>query len=433
MASGAALQGHDIPNDVAVQAFVKPAGGRIYLLVRVPLHSMRDFVFPQRGPGYLDVARAAPLLEDAALQWIAGAVDLYENDLPINGLRAVKTRVALESDRSFGSYDKALENLNSPPLDEQVNVVINQALLDVLFEAPIQSDHARFSVHSKLSHLGQRVVTVLRFMPPEGGVRPFEFTGDPGLVPLDPSWLQASWRFVVMGTEHILEGTDHLLFLVCLVIPVRRFWDLVPVVTAFTVAHSVTLLAAAYNLGPDALWFPPLIEVLIALSIVYLAIENLIRPAPTQERWLITFGFGLVHGFGFSFGLRENLQFAGSHLLASLLSFNVGVEMGQLAVLIVLVACFHLLVRWTQAERITATIAGVLAAHTGWHWLLERWEKFRQFPLHWPVWDAALLASCGRWLLVLLVLGGLLRAVQSRFGRSPGNAAPPSTKHAEET
>lgn len=417
IAGGGLLTAHDIPNEVAVQAFVKPQGERLYLLVRVPLHSMRDFAFPQRGPGYLDVARAAPLLDDAAQQWIAGAVDIFENDRPVTGLRVMKTRIALESDRSFGSYDRALENLNSPPLDEQANVVINQALLDVLFEAPIASDRSRFAIHSKLSHLGQRVVTVLRFMPPDGGVRPFEFTGDPGLVAMDPSWLQASWRFVVMGTEHILEGTDHLLFLVCLVLPVRRFLGLVPVVTAFTVAHSVTLLAAAYNWGPDAMWFPPLIEVLIALSIFYLAIENLIRPASSGERWLITFGFGLVHGFGFSFGLRENLQFAGSHLLASLLSFNLGVELGQLAVLIVLVGAFNLMIRVTQAERMTATIVGVLVAHTGWHWMVERWEKFRQFPLHWPVWDAALLAALGRWLLVLLVLGGLLRAAHDIFRR----------------
>lgn len=424
VAGASLLTAHDIPNEVAVQAFVKPQGERLYLLVRVPLHSMRDFAFPQRGPGYLDVARAAPLLEDAAQQWIAGAVDIFENDRPVTGLRVMKTRIALESDRSFGSYDRALENLSSPPLDDQANVVINQALLDVLFEAPIQSDRARFAIHSKLSHLGQRVVTVLRFMPPDGGVRPFEFTGDPGLVALDPSWLQASWRFVVMGTEHILEGTDHLLFLVCLVLPVRRFLGLVPVVTAFTVAHSVTLLAAAYNWGPDALWFPPLIEVLIALSIVYLAIENLIRPSSTEERWLITFAFGLVHGFGFSFGLRENLQFAGTHLLASLLSFNLGVELGQLAVLIVLVGAFNLIVRATRAERMTATIVGVLVAHTGWHWMVERWDKFRQFPLHWPVWDAALLAALGRWLLVLLVLGGLLRWAQQALRRRQSGSAP---------
>ena len=107
-------------------------------------------------------------------------------------------------------------------------------------------------------------------------MRAFEFDGDPGLVRLDPRWHQAAWQFVKLGFFHILDGTDHLLFLFCLVIPFRRFRSLVAVVTAFTVAHSITLIASAYNLAPDALWFPPLIETLIAMSIVYMALENIV-------------------------------------------------------------------------------------------------------------------------------------------------------------
>ena len=87
-------------------------------------------------------------------------------------------------------------------------------------------------------------------------------------------------------------------------------------------------------MAPDSLWFPPLIETLIAVSIVYMAFENIVG-AKLQRRWMMTFAFGLVHGFGFSFLLRERLQFAGEHLVTSLLAFNVGVEIGQLAVLLV--------------------------------------------------------------------------------------------------
>ena len=132
-------------------------------------------------------------------------------------------------------------------------------------------------------------MTVLRFLPPGGAVRAFEFTGDPGLVRLDPRWHQAALRFVELGFFHILDGTDHLLFLLCLVIPFRRFRALIPVVTAFTVAHSITLIASAYNLGPDALWFPPLIETLIAISIVYMALENIVGGSTVQRRWMISF------------------------------------------------------------------------------------------------------------------------------------------------
>jgi hypothetical protein len=124
----------------------------------------------------------------------------------------------------------------------------------------------------KWARLGVRTITVVRLLLPDGAVRAFELQGNPGLVRLDPEWYQAAWRFVQLGFEHILDGTDHLLFLLCLVIPFRRFRQLLVVITSFTVAHSITLIASAYNIAPDALWFPPLIEALIATSIVYMAL-----------------------------------------------------------------------------------------------------------------------------------------------------------------
>src|SRR6185503_7452408 len=111
-----------------------------------------------------------------------------------------------------------------------------------------------------------------------------------------------------LGFLHILEGIDHLLFLLCLVIPFRRLRPLAAVVTSFTAAHSITLIASAYDLAPGALWFPPLVETLIATSIVYMALENIVGGTSIQRRWIMAFGFGLVHGFGFSFALRESLQ-----------------------------------------------------------------------------------------------------------------------------
>ena len=136
------------------------------------------------------------------------------------------------------------------------------------------------------------------------------------------------------------------------------------------------MIASAYNLAPDALWFPPLIETLIAVSIVYMALENIVGGSTVQRRWIIAFGFGLVHGFGFSFALRETLQFAGSHLLTSLLSFNVGVELGQLLVLGVLIPALELLFRFVVAERMGTIILSALVAHTGWHWMTERFDRF---------------------------------------------------------
>ncbi len=180
--------------------------------------------------------------------------------------------------------------------------------------------------------MGLKVVTTLRYLPPGGAERAYEFHGNPGRVHLDPRWHQAALRFVEEGFFHILDGTDHLLFIACLVIPFRRLRPLVVIATAFTVAHSLTLAAAVLGLAPEGLWFPPLVEWLIAVSIVAMALENLVGTS-SRRRWIAAFVFGLVHGFGFAFALRESLQFAGSHLATALLSFNVGVELGQLAVL----------------------------------------------------------------------------------------------------
>jgi len=126
------------------------------------------------------------------------------------------------------------------------------------------------------------------------------------------------------------------------------------------------------------------------------------------RRWMMAFGFGLVHGFGFSFALRETLQFAGSHLLTSLLSFNIGVELGQLTVLILLIPLLEALFRYVMAERMGTIILSALVAHTGWHWMLERGERLRQFPIQWPVLTYALLASLLRWVMALVFLAAVL-------------------------
>jgi HupE / UreJ protein len=402
------LLAHDIPADVSAQVFVKPSGNKLELLVRVPLKSMRDIDFPERPGGYLDTDRLVPQLPDAATLWIGQFVELYENGARLPKPAVVATQLSLESDRSFSSFAGARAHVLGPRLPGSANVTWGQVMFDVLFEYPILSEQSKFSIRPGLERLASRVVTVLRFLPPGGAVRAFEFTGDPGAVPLDPSWRQAAGRFVELGFVHILDGTDHLLFLFCLVIPFRRLRPLVMLVTAFTVAHSCTLIASAYNLGPDALWFPPLIETLIAASIVYMALENIVGGAVVQRRWMIAFGFGLVHGFGFSFALRETLQFAGSHLLASLLAFNLGVELGQLLVLALLLPILELLFRRVVAERMGTIILSALVAHTGWHWMTERWDRLRQFRFEWRALSAAMLAGAMRWTVLILILGGVL-------------------------
>lgn len=415
---GGVAAAHDIPADVTAHIFVRPAGKRLQLLVRTPLAAIRDVDIPERAGGYLDVEKLTPRLEDAARLWIADFIEVREGETRLPRPSIAATQVSMASDRSFSSFDAAIAHVTGPKPTNSDNLVWNQVFLDVLLEYPIQSDRGPFSIRPGLEGLGARVLTVLRYVPPDGAVRAYEFTGDPGLVPLDPRWGQAALRFVQLGFSHILDGIDHLLFLMCLVIPVRRARPLVALVTAFTAAHSLTLGASALGVAPAGLWFPPLIEVAIAVSIVYVALENIVGVS-RRGRWITAFGFGLIHGFGFSFALRETLQFAGSHLLTSLVSFNIGVELGQLTVLLVLVPALDLLFRYVVAERIGTIVLSALVAHTAWHWMLERWEVLRRFPF--PTLDASFLAGAARWMLAILILGGALAIV---FRRWSGRARP---------
>ncbi len=370
---------HEIPADVTVQIYLKPAGKTMTVLVRVPLKALRDIDFPELDLGYLDVERLAPLLPPAAELWLGQALDIREGDVRLPQPTVRATQVSVESDRSFQSYETAMAHLKTAKLTNGAKLVAGQVWVDVLLEYAIHSEQSLFSIRPGMEKLAARVATVVRFEVPGGAVRAYEFLGDPGLVPLDPRWHQAAMRFVKLGFFHILDGTDHLLFLLCLVIPFRRWRALVGVVTAFTLAHSITLLASAYGFAPDALWFAPLIEALIAGSIVWMALENIAGASSTKWRWAMAFGFGLVHGFGFSFALRETLQFAGAHLAVSLLSFNVGVELGQLLVLLVLVPILGGLFRYVVAERMGTIILSALVAHTGWHWMFERVELLKKF------------------------------------------------------
>ena len=401
------LAAHDLPTDVVVQAFVKPEGQRLRLLVRVPLAAMGDVDYPTRGPaGLLDLTRIDRSLQDAATMWLLPAFQVYEDDVPVTRPRVTAVHISLPVDRSFSSYAEALEHVSSPPLGPDVQLYWNQAMLDAIIDYDIRSDRSAFAIRPSVARLGVRVTTGLRFLPPDGAVRAFEFRGDPGLVRLDPRWHQTARRFVQLGFVHILDGTDHLLFLFCLVIPLRRLRALVPVVTAFAVAHSITLIASAFNVAPTALWFPPLIETLIALSIVYMALENMLAPR-FDHRWVVAFGFGLIHGFGFSFALRESLQFAGSHLVASLLAFNVGVELGQLLVLLLLIPPLHLLFRFAVSERVATIVLSAVVAHSAWHWMVERGTTLGQFRFQWPPIDAAFAARAAGWLLVMAIAAGV--------------------------
>jgi len=169
------------------------------------------------------------------------------------------------------------------------------------------------------------------------------------------SGARATGSFFMLGIEHILTGYDHLLFLLALLLPGGGLLSLVKIITAFTIAHSVTLTLAVLQVVtlPDRL-----IEAVIALSIACVAAENLFFKPMISRRWLVSFGFGLVHGFGFSSALRE-LGLPRHGLLLSLFGCNAGVEVGQALVIVVCLPLLLLLrrTRWASPAVATCSLA----------------------------------------------------------------------------
>lgn len=201
-------------------------------------------------------------------------------------------------------------------------------------------------------------------------------------LPRNPDWRTVFAVYSGLGFEHILEGWDHLLFLFALLVLIPHFWRLVGAVTAFTVAHSLTLVAS--TIGWISLPGAP-VEAVIALSIVFLAIE-IISAQKDENRlsqrapWLVTFAFGLLHGLGFAGALRE-IGLPQADIPLALLAFNVGVELGQLAFVTIAAIVLSLLflplgqravkARRTLVVALAYTIGGVSS-----YWLIERIASF---------------------------------------------------------
>ena len=198
------------------------------------------------------------------------------------------------------------------------------------------------------------------------------------VIPIEPDKWEVFWLYLKLGIEHILIGIDHLLFVLGLLLLVKGVKPLIQTITAFTIAHSITLGAATFNLFtlPQA----P-VEAVIALSIVFLAreyvLEKLGQPGLTaQYPWIVAFAFGLLHGFGFA-GVLGEIGFPQKEVPLALLTFNIGVELGQL-LFIAAVGVLWWLLKKTKVSfpkwswRILPYGMGIIASF----WLIERVVAF---------------------------------------------------------
>ncbi|NRB42506.1 MAG: HupE/UreJ family protein, partial [Pseudomonadales bacterium] len=195
-----------------------------------------------------------------------------------------------------------------------------------------------------------------------------------------PSALTTAWTYFILGVEHIIFGIDHLLFVFVLLLLVNNTRKLITTITAFTIAHSITLILAALG----HIWVPvPPVEACIALSIVFVATEIIRaqqgRAGITEQRpWLVAFSFGLLHGLGFAAALGE-IGLPQSAIATALLVFNVGVEAGQLLFVIAVLGIWRLAKNFSAVEnmpqwcyRVPPYAIGSLAAF----WSFERVASF---------------------------------------------------------
>lgn len=181
-------------------------------------------------------------------------------------------------------------------------------------------------------------------------------------------------QFFVMGVEHIWLGYDHLMFLLAMILLGGRFIDILKVVTSFTVAHSVTLMLASFSIVSLPGTF---VEQMVALSILYIAVENLFIKA-TKYRWVLTFVFGLIHGFGFADSLAET-QIPQNHFFSSLLVFNVGVEFGQMVIVAITLPLIIYIKKYDWSVWFVRATTAMIALF-GLNWFVDRTLDFKILP-----------------------------------------------------
>jgi hydrogenase/urease accessory protein HupE len=203
---------------------------------------------------------------------------------------------------------------------------------------------------------------------PAGG--PVEPTSTP-LAAAPPPDFPTAWEFIKLGVEHIWTGYDHLLFLFALLVVCRSFRSIVAIISCFTVAHSLTLALATLNVvNLPSRW----VEAAIAASIVFVGAENLWRGGEEPRgRWALTFAFGLIHGFGFASVLRDLGVGSGSQGIGMpLFTFNLGVELGQIAIAAVVLPIVWQLRKREWFARRGVALFSLLVACAGLYWLIER-------------------------------------------------------------
>jgi HupE / UreJ protein len=404
---------HGDVHDITAPAFLKIEHGEAHLVIRLPLAVFSEFYrFPVNGRE-LDLANAGPAIS-RTLADLSHDIGLSENGDKLVASSAVG-RLTLPSDRSFESYDEAVQMV-AQPMDSGTAIYVDQGSFDANLTYAITSPNSRFAIRTTLSpELGDHLTLVIRYMPIDDEPRSIPVTSRSGTVVLNPTVYDVAATFLVLGFGYIVRNVYYLLFLLALLIPLSGLRQTVVAMATFTLTHSAALLGAAYGSAAadasDAVFSTLLIEAAMAAAIVWVALGNIIGLRP-GVRSLATGLSGLVYGIQFSYGLSDELPFAGRHTLISLLSFNLGIEIGQLAVLAIMLPALLLALRYVFAGRVGVIVLCAIIADIAGHWLVDRGAMLWRAP--WPGFEAAM-SSRALWAVVLLACLGATGIAVQRF------------------
>ncbi len=412
MPGSAIANGADLPPEVVLQAFAKAENGRLRLLVRMPLDLLVGFGLPKRGPGYLDLARIDDRLTQAAAA--AGRqIELREDGtLLVPTIR--QARISLLSDRSFGSYASAAAHLRGQRLPESTELFWNQGFFDTELEYAIRSSTPALSIRLDVApELGRRLKLQLEFLPANEPARRLSLIGGGGWIALAPRWHEAAWLFANQGFAGAFSF-ERFAFLLCLIAPFRQFRGVLALVLVFTGLQAFTLTATSLLDIRGIRWLTSLFDTGLAAAVLLLAIGNLALPS-VRARWFVSAVVGALGGFGLGRLLDDAWQFAGTHPVASAVSFNIGVAAGEVVSFALAFALMRLIFARLLPASLAVLVVSAVLGHLGWHWMIDRFHPLGHELEHAPasaLWSAL-------WLLPALVAGGLGWFLPKRLDGEP--------------
>lgn len=334
---------------------------------------------------YVDIEqfkKASDGLAFFAMQGLNLSVDEDSVNEKVESIRIYKNG----SQPDFATLDEAKKSFQVEPLlDEfEQEVYVGDTTVDVLLHYSSPNTVYKYALSSNLNpglpDQDETANLVLDYSP--SGVQVFRARGllsEPVII--TRSVMDAVVTFIKEGVKHILEGLDHVLFVICLVLGAMHLRPLFWRVTGFTIGHSITLSMGFFGFVPTAAWFVPAVETGIALSIIYVAIVAVIPDFKTgfqqaRSEWTvvgITGLIGLLHGLGFSFVLQNILQVTSPNIWQSLVAFNLGVEIGQVLIVICAGLAFYLIgLLGSRVAKINRYIVAGLCIAISVYWVIER-------------------------------------------------------------